>query len=41
MKIATLDDTFAGISVVEMQNKHKNIIDLLEFVETDYSGVSK
>lgn len=38
MKIATLDDTFIGISVVEMQNKYKNIFALLEFVETNYSG---
>ena len=41
MKIATLDDTFTGVSVVEMQNKRINIIDLLEFVETNYNGVRK
>ena len=41
MKIATLDDTITSVNVVEMQNKHKNVVDLHEFVETDYNGVSK
>jgi len=35
MKITTLNDTFTDISVVEMQKKKRNIVDLLEFAKAE------